>query len=241
MRFFDLTHPYYESDQEDSKHNPVRIQVKYAIPGIKCRVCGEQWASSDRVRIVLSAPESLFNFPDILPAEDCFATIQKCAEILNVSPVVLSPGAQIGPPQGEILKDKLDDFIHPFPGQIWVKPAVVDALHSINASGIRFVKVEAFWSNKLKGILKKKPELWELVVTGHAWRVGMDIDKITVCKCCGRKIFPEPEVIEVDEARWDGSDFFNVDCNPNIVIVTERVCEALAKCKFTNYKCIPVP
>jgi hypothetical protein len=46
--------------------------------------------------------------------------------------------------------------------------------------------------------------------------------------------------MKVDEARWDGSDFFTVDRNPNIVLVTERVCNALSALGASNYFCKPL-
>jgi hypothetical protein len=82
--------------------------------------------------------------------------------------------------------------------------------------------------------------LYELVVTGRPSRVGMDIERITVCLRCRRTLFPDPQRLVVDESRWDGSDFFNVDLNPNIVLVTERVCETLIRHRFTNVACVPV-
>ena len=67
--------------------------------------------------------------------------------------------------------------------------------------------MECRWATKLN----KKcalPDLWEIDVKGKAWRIGMDLDKITDCKKCGRHLFPDPEWLKVDHNRWDGTDFF---------------------------------
>jgi hypothetical protein len=54
-------------------------------------------------------------------------------------------------------------------------------------------------------------------------------------------MFPGPELLIVDESRWDGADFFHLDRNPNIVIVTERVCTVLTQEHFVNFACVPLP
>ena len=85
--------------------------------------------------------------------------------------------------------------------------------------------------------LTKLPEYWELVVTGTAWREEQNEKTIRECDLCGRTQFPEPNNLRVDESRWDGSDFFHVNMNKNIVIVTQRVCDALEELGASNYDC----
>lgn len=111
------------------------------------------------------------------------------------------------------------------------------SLQAENLTGVRFMKVDL--KIQKKGLSNQKPiSLWELIITGKAWRQGYHLEDEIVCKCCKRTNFPEPSNLKVDISRWDGSDFFNIDLNPNIIIVTERVYRVLEKHKFTNYMCI---
>ena len=104
-------------------------------------------------------------------------------------------------------------------------------------AGVEFIEVQTSWA---KGMRPNgaPPRLWELVVTGSAWRKGSDEQSITICGVCGRTVFPNPSQLDVDVTRWDGNDFFHVDRNPNIVLVTERVCDLLDKNRFSNYQCV---
>jgi len=40
--------------------------------------------------------------------------------------------------------------------------------------------------------------------------------------------------LSVDEATWDGADFLNLDENPNIVVVTERVADVVKSLRVAN-------
>jgi hypothetical protein len=140
-----------------------------------------------------------------------------------------------------LLDERLSDFLHPFPGQLIVQAPVVDALREAKLTGYRPIRVDVRWRHRLHLSAAELPTLYELVVVGKAWRIGMDEQRITACSVCGRMRFPDPKYLAVDESRWDGSDFFHVDNNPNIILVTKRVCVLLDEHQFTNYACIPVP
>ncbi len=249
MTLFELTHPDYSTDQEDFKYNPVEVINGTFLPGVFCDICGSQWASSDRIRVPSSTEEKIKNylrensFPRFVPISRWNDIKNDISNILNdfmnLDYVDISPGAEIGVPRGEILKDKLEDFIHPFPGQIWVSGKVYCFLKEQDLTGFNLIKVESRWSKKLN---KKSvpPELWEIDVKGKAWRIGMDLDKITDCRKCRRTVFPNPGWLKVDQSRWDGTDFFNVDLNPNIILVTKKVCSILKNQGFSNFQCVEV-
>lgn len=113
-------------------------------------------------------------------------------------------------------------------------------LQQLQVTGVEFVNVHLTSAGTGELCPEALPELWELYVTGKAWRVGMDAARITACRGCKRLTFPEPNYFTVDESRWDRTDFFNLDLNPNMVFVTERVAQALAASPFTNWRCLPV-
>ena len=247
MHFYDLTYPNYETDQQLSRANPITMRVELNIPPVICPACNERtgggYTSSDRVRVPV--PETSALRPYLkgkrLPLSEWRGLVAKLREELSIPPwMPVSPGAQIGLPKGELRSARVPDFMHPFPGQMIVRRRVVDALESAGLTGFLPVRVEVTWGKRVKHRDAEPPELYELVVKGVAWRVGVGLDKITACAQCGRTVFPAVGHLTVDESRWDGSDFFHVDRNPNIVLVTERVCAVLASHGFSNYACVPI-
>lgn len=112
----------------------------------------------------------------------------------------------------------------------------MDALHDAGPTGWNPVRAQVRWGRRVKQLPDPLPELYVLHVTGVAWRVGVDRERIRVCADCGR-FKPVVGLVAVDEARRDGSDSFHADLNPNIVPVTDRVCTVLTEHGFTNSAC----
>ena len=111
--------------------------------------------------------------------------------------------------------------MHPFPGLIIVSQDVVEILREHACTGVEFIPVRV-----------KKPapsiNLYELAINGNAWRVSISEEDIILSDCCGRYQFPLPNsIVNVDETRWDKSDFFVLDMNPNRVFITNKVVAAL--------------
>jgi hypothetical protein len=104
-------------------------------------------------------------------------------------------------------------------------------------AGVDLVEVRTSWREG-KGPIGTPPRLWEIVVSGTAWRKGSDDQSITTCRDCRRAIFPNASQLDIDETRWDGSDFFHVDRNPNIVLVTERVRDLFESSRYSNVRCV---
>jgi hypothetical protein len=242
MKFYQLTHPEYSTDQQDRFANPIQPVPDIWLPGIICAICGATWAGSRRIYLPITDTrlrQKLHGRP--LPEADWYALEREVREQAGVpANVHLYPGDVLGIPRAELLSTEIFDFMHPFPGQLIVTSTVVDTLQRAALSGFKPIQVQLSWGRDVKNPPTSLPVLYELIITGQAWRVNMDESHITACSHCGRTIFPEPEFLVVDERRWDGSDFFHVDHNPNIVLVTERVCNILSEEKFSNYICIPV-
>lgn len=238
MRFFELTPPRYATDAEADRRNPVRPLVDWHVPSITCDECG-RWASSDRLRMQLPLARDLEAFGQIsfLPAHEWLRRRSEWAQLLGVLPERINPGAELGPPRAEVENRDLEDFVHPSPGQIWVGERAMPALAHAEFAGVDFVEVETSWM-KGEGSSRQRPRLWELVVSGSAWRKGSNEQSITACARCGRTTFPNASRLEVDEARWGGSDFFHLDRNPNIIVVTERVRDLLEANRFSNFRCV---
>jgi len=240
MNFYRFTRKRHETDQAFSRHNPVKIIGKLHIPSQICPNCGT-WSSCERLRRVNlhKADVQKFRGYNFLDLQEWLANRPGWAKELGVEEKEIRPGAALGPPLGEVRNVIKEDIVHPFPGMIWVKENIVTLLKSISPTGVDFIPVEL---QKKKGLKKniELPQLWELYVRGKAWRKGVDPQSIIKCDLCERTEFPHPDILAVDESRWDGSDFFNVDQNPNIIIVTEKVHDILVKNKISNIDLIPI-
>lgn len=239
--FFKFTYPAYETDYEHDRANPAQVIKEVSLPGQICPVCGV-WSGSRRIYLTITDTklcDQLSVGPLPLPQWIELAEKVRVATGLPKD-FELKPGDVLGNPKIVLQHIDVPDFLHLFPGQIIVKGVVLESLQRINCSGFRAVRAEVHYSKDLELPLQEPPEIYELVVTGSAWREGMDKDKIVVCDVCGRTKFLYPEWLAVDQDTWDGSDFFHLDMNPNIVIVTERVCAIFQEHRFTNYACKPI-
>ncbi|SMQ80970.1 Protein of unknown function (Gmx_para_CXXCG) [Bacillus sp. OV166] len=242
--FYNLGSPVYSSDVAMSRANPVEYINPVFLPGIYCPKCNDLWASSSRVRINETVSKQVsnilqsHNLPDFgVPLDQFQSLCKEIALATNIPLKMLEPGVDLCPPEGLIRNTKVKDFTHPFPGLIWVKESVKASLEEAKLQGITFIKVNLKWTGKMKNSTEAVPELWEIVVNGKAWLEGSNLETITACSMCGRKEFLRGKNSKVDKTRWEGSDAFYVDDNPNIVIVTEKVKEILDYGKFTNFDC----
>ncbi len=232
MRFFKLTHPDYATDQEASLWNSASSTAKYRIPGMSCDVCGP-WSSSDRLRVPLPSDVGDFDGVKFLPVNDWTTRRDTWAQLLGLAPEQITPGAKLGPPTGTGVSSMRGDAIHPVPGEIWVSARLKGATESAGLTGVSFARVQ----------LRPNPgcgDLWELVIRGRAWRPDSTVEKTRLCDVCGRRGFPSPKNLSVDESRWDGSDFLTLDGNPNIIVVTERVADLLDAGAFANIVAKPI-
>ncbi|MEW6183576.1 MAG: double-CXXCG motif protein [Bacillota bacterium] len=246
MQFYELTHPEYLSDTDFKKANPVEIDDKNYLPGITCEECNEQWASSNRLRVDKRIGDAIADYlkkhkvPEFLSTRDWYSLVSELSTITGLPKEQFDPGAAFGVPEGIIKSNEVPmSLLHPFPGQIWVTFEVTSVLNEEHLTGVEFqqVKLKRRKKNFQSQIL---PQLWELIITGKAWRENINLQRITVCPCCRRTVFPDGKNLRVDQSRWDGRDFFNLDLNPNIVVVTERVCTIFHEHAFSNFLCIPV-
>ncbi len=81
------------------------------------------------------------------------------------------------------------------------------------------------------------PKFWEFVVTGKGGHAHRDSGMVLREKCdaCGYVKYSAYENgIIVDEATYDGSDFFTVTEKPKHILVNERVKSVLEKHRLTN-------
>jgi len=237
--FFRLDTPKYATDHESDRRNTVWVARPFVrLPAATCDVCGT-WSSSKKLRV--DVPQALIaelgTFPGMqepLPWEEWQRRRAEWATALNIAPEQLKPSTKLGPPYGKVQRKTKEDVIHASPGYVWVQERVKKAIEQAGFRGVGLVEV----------IVDKKkecPQLWELVVEGHGFRPGHTAESLRDCQQCGRQIFPNPEDLTVDVSRWDGSDFFDLDGNPNMIFVTERVRDLFVREGFSNCAFYPIP
>lgn len=247
MKFYRLTVPDYPTDQAYKNANPICMMGDFYVPGILCSVCAEEtggcWASSGRIRVDIPQESHLRQnlTGRTLPVDEWRIFAKQLREELVIpSWIPITPGAHIGLPQGELSCSHVMDFLHPFPGQIIVREEVIDVLQQSQLTGFQPIPVKVTGSTEITHELSEVPHLYELLIMGKGWRVDIYEDNIVACDTCKRTIFPEREHTIIDDQRWDNTDFFTIDLNPNIVIVTERVYQVLKQANFSNYQCVPL-
>jgi hypothetical protein len=235
--FFELTHPPYETDQE--QHNSVWVSDAFVgLPPVICPQCGGPWASSKKLRrpIPPDLAAALGLFPGVrtgISWDDFCRRRIGWARLLEMAAEDVTPGMDLGPPLGNVQGPVRDDVIHPMPGYVWVQDRVKDSIETVGLLGVQFAEV----------VLDQEghPRLWEMSTTGHALRIGTTPADLIACRHCGRKKFPNPKVLNVDVDRWDGTDFFHLDSNGNMLFVTERVRDLFLHERFSNCAFHPIP
>ncbi|ACV61102.1 hypothetical protein Dtox_0142 [Desulfofarcimen acetoxidans DSM 771] len=121
----------------------------------------------------------------------------------------------------DIKKPKMGDFVSTVYSDWLITDHVAEIFKANNLTGYRLQPVKV--CNK-----KLDFNLWELIITGSAGKAHPDsgIYVKEHCEYCGSMIYSPIKKgigIIVDEARWDGSDFFTITEYYKYVFITEKV------------------
>ena len=241
MEFFWLRIPVYATDRLMSRANPIYPIDPIGLPGRICSVCHSTWSGYRDTYIPLPIGFRDKRLTNPSPVEDgAWLGLEKDVRLaLNLPPDhELRPGDNLGTPKYYI-KPNTSDLLF-YIGPPFVSNRVAELLVNTGVTGVKPKRIEARWHPSVKDKSKSPPDLFGLLVTGRGWRKGVDLRTITDCSHCERRIFPRPEIMLIDQDRWDGSDVFTIDLNPNIVIVTAHVRDLLNRYDFTNYRLTPV-
>lgn len=218
-----------DTDEEDDIRNLVVEVCLHHLPGIRCDICGT-WASSQRLRDA-EVPDGLgFDKIRFLSPSEWTQSMAAWSRALGVSGDRLAPGAGLGPPRGRRTGPVTEDVVHPFPGSIWIQRRVREAIETSSLVGVRFERV----------IFDEQPEesvLFELIPLGKA-SGPTSFSKIMRCDLCGRVTSAWRSI--VDPNSWDGSDFFLLDGNPNVVCASERARRLFETEGFSNVRFAPI-
>ena len=117
MDFFELTHPHYQTDQEQDDANPVRMLHSVVLPGMICPLCGPVTGSR---YLYLPVPNTAIRqrlHPGTLPQADWMDLAHEVRLAAGLpDDFVLKPGDVLGTPVAELLSRDIPDFLHCFPG-----------------------------------------------------------------------------------------------------------------------------
>jgi hypothetical protein len=164
----------------------------------------------------------------------------------------LSSG-RLRPPYGQARVDltimlpspKVGDFVW-----TWYSDCIVteDVLSGFRQAGFTGFEARPIIVEKIKRLSRKRreevtiPRLWELLIQGKGGDAAPEsgIYPLYEIEDSGRFTYSSfRNGIIVDEANWDGSDFFTVNGYPKFILVTERVKELITDHKLTNCALIP--
>jgi hypothetical protein len=250
MPFFILDHPEYATDYQDSRQNPLEAKERLFMPGYQCSACHQTWAGSHRryhpFHTTNRALLKRLTHPWPMKDAEWHAFAAEVRAALHVPDTfILQPGDYLGIPTVEVRSARLHDFTFLPIGRIIVNETVLDVLQTAGFRGFVVQPCQVRVGKKAQAAYPQPPRLFELVVTGRAWLVGSDPQNVQTCAVCQHAAFiadydvTREYLLEIDETRWDGSDLFLVNNNPNITFVTEQVCQVLAAHQCTNYVCNP--
>jgi hypothetical protein len=140
---------------------------------------------------------------------------------------------------------KIGDFVW-----TWYSDCIVteSSLSIFRQAGLTGFEARPIIVEKIKRLNRKRreevtiPPLWELLIQGKGGDAAPEsgIYPLYEIEDSGRFSYSSfRNGIIVDEANWDGSDFFTVNGYPKYILVTERVKELIIAHQLTNCALIP--
>jgi hypothetical protein len=128
----------------------------------------------------------------------------------------------------------VQDFVWTWQSECLIQDHVLDLFREKGFTGFDVKPVKARFRNA-KGA---PPTLWELVLIGWAGVASPEsgIKRVEYCEGCKHATYSEITDGSrlIDEARWDGSDFFMVWPMPLFPFVTERVANCICDHRLTG-------
>lgn len=242
MKFFELTYPDYSTDAMASKANPIEVSFRYGIPSVICPVCGT-WGGSGALFPKVEE-NRLADFKEIqfLELEEWTAQRKSWADKLGLRESDIRPATNLGLPDVIARREIRDREVwFEYNAPIYMGQSLAESLESSGLSGFELQRIDGQIKAGKRGkrpAVRKPYTLWRVLILGRAWSKGMDDEAIKVCKLCGRsKPHKGPWVVE----RWDGSDTFCLDRNPNRMFGTERWAAWMRENKVENYALVALP
>lgn len=152
-------------------------------------------------------------------------------------------GDRIGDLDVVLPSPRIGDFSWTWISECIITEPVLSSFRAAEFTGFDVRPVTVSRTKRVpKGTQVQIPTLWELVVTGRGGDAAPEsgIRLFYQCDACGMKEYSSfRNGIIVDDAQWDGSDFFTVNGYPRFILVTERVADIIAANELTNCALVP--
>lgn len=224
-----------------SDHEQNHQDIQLHMPGIICSVCQATWGGYTRHYANITDHELCTQLTGWPLPEIEWKKLERSLKLncKSLEHVDIEPGMIFGYPRFVIHESDMKDFIEIFPGQTLISSRVKDALEQEQITGYKTVSIELFLFDDEGRQQQAKQAYYEIIVTGHALRIGSTLESIITCNHCKRSIFPDPDYLQVDTNRYDGSDFFHLDMNPNIVFASEKLATLISR--FDTGICRQIP
>ena len=130
----------------------------------------------------------------------------------------------------DIIKSRIVDFSSTLLSDFVITDHALNVLKAAGLTGFT-VKPLVIESYPKRLDPQSVPKLWELCVTGWGGmaRVESGIRLLKECQPCGYRRYSGTDHLEqiLDEAQWDGSDFFFVWPLPKYIFVTDRAAKVI--------------
>ncbi len=136
----------------------------------------------------------------------------------------------------DVLSPIAVDFSRTMLSDIVITDRALDVLRGARLTGFEVKAARVEGPARARGT-SALPALWELVVRGRGGPARKDsgIVEVFYCDSCGLVEHSAFEHgIQVDEATYDGSDFFSVSEYPKYVLVSSRARDVIVRAGLTN-------
>ncbi len=145
-------------------------------------------------------------------------------------------GRRLTPISVEIPKGKVENFVWTWYSECLIDNKVLISFRDQGFSGFEVRPVQAKFARGIDA----PPKLWEFLVTGWAGLAPPEsgVKRIEYCNTCQHARYSDvtdPNML-IDDANWDGSDFFIVWPMPRFIFVTDRVARFLRSQKFSGFE-----
>ncbi|MDR0292926.1 MAG: hypothetical protein LBH95_02085 [Oscillospiraceae bacterium] len=144
----------------------------------------------------------------------------------------------VQPLSAEIKKPDFGDFITTSYSDWLITDKVVDIFQSSNLTG---------YKRRLVDVCNMRLDfnLWEIIVTGSAGRAHPDTEIFIKrnCEYCGHIVYSpikKGKGLIINEAHWDGSDFFTITEFSKFVLVTENAKKIIEENNLKGALFVPI-
>ena len=200
------------------------------IPGLICKNCNSTWAKTGIIYPTMNWSQFslIMNSikPDPISIDVYKSLINKIIKILEKE-IVMFPGTQFGPLIGKA-KGEMGDFTWLNPWTPLVKGSV---LNKLRLEGIELY----FEKARIQFPKKVKEAYFELEAHPRANVVLDDAQDSWQCPVCGRTTLKKPKFLMIARDSFDDSVSVQRCLEfPTILIVNERLADAVRNLKLTN-------